>query len=100
MKYAIIQDIDSGLEFPVFCLAPRTHEEMATAWRPDPQKRRVVSAGFCYFTRHQVTTYGHSQSLNLGPRQDDARIIAAYYRATLLSNNPDNHLGSSNTVPL
>lgn len=82
MKYLFIRDAE-GLEFPVFCLAPKTHAEMATAWRRNDQSK-VVSAGFCEFGPFgQVATFGFSTSLNLGPRADDARLIAAFYKAGL-----------------
>jgi hypothetical protein len=87
MKYLIIRD-EHGLETPVFCLAPKTHEQMATAWRRDANSR-VVSAGFCEIfptlpdEMPRVRTFGFSSSLNIGPRPQDARIIAGFYKLTV-----------------
>lgn len=81
MKYLMIQDGD-GLEFPVFCLAPRTHAEMAKAWRRNDSSR-VLSGGFVEFLPEGVRCFGFSSSLNLAPRERDARIIAAFYKAQL-----------------
>lgn len=81
MKYIIVRE-QQGLETPVFCLAPRTHAELATAWRRD-DSRCIVSAGFVEFLPEGVRTFGRSTSLNLGPRPHDARLIAAFYKATL-----------------
>lgn len=90
MKYLIIQGED-GAEFPVFCCAPQTHADMARAWRRTPASR-VVSAGFCSIIVSPngddaavpvwVATYGRSESLNLHPRKEDARLIAAFLHAT------------------
>ncbi len=86
MKYLIIRD-QHGQEFPVFCLAPKTHEQMAAAWRRD-ETCRVVSAGFCEFIQTAVhgmcvRTFGFSSSLQLYPRPQDARLIAAFYKVTV-----------------
>lgn len=81
MKYLIIRDLE-GMEFPVFCLAPLKHEQMATAWRRD-EGMRVVSAGFVEFGPAGVRTFGYSDSLNLYPRPQDARLIATFYKVTL-----------------
>lgn len=85
MKYLIIQPAD-GAPFAVFCCAPQTHAEMARAWRRTPASR-VLSAGYCSIVAQigapaLVTTYGHSASLNLGPREEDAPLIAAFLTAT------------------
>ncbi|HSV93123.1 MAG TPA: hypothetical protein VLH81_08600 [Desulfobacterales bacterium] len=92
MKYLIIRD-QHGQEFPVFCLAPKTHEQMATAWlgarnsrglpAEAPCEGRVIAAGFVEFLPAGVRVFGHSTSLNLYPRPQDAQLIAAVYRATL-----------------
>lgn len=107
MKYIIFDDPQAG-EFAVFCLAPQTHAQMATAWRRDPT-RRVVSAGFCEFVapvsprmtgenrgqppggEHAATrpctivrVFGRSESLNLGNRgAKDAALITAMYLGTV-----------------
>ncbi len=81
MKYIIVQEED-GMQVPVFCFAPKLHTDLATAWRRTPASR-VVSAGFVEIHPNGVRTFGFSTSLNLGPRQQDAQIIAAFYKATL-----------------
>lgn len=82
MKYLMIEDA-TGLRFPVFCCAPQTHADMATAWRRD-DSRKVCSAGFvCFYADGTAETFGASASLNLRPRPEDAAIITAFYRATL-----------------
>lgn len=97
MKYIIIQD-ELGGEFAVFCLAPQTHAEMATAWRRDTT-RRVVAAGFCEFlsTGHAIV-FGRSDSLNLGNRgtQDAAMITAMYLGTVEMARRSD---GSSARTP-
>ena len=83
MKYIVLKD-ERGGEFAVFCLAPQTHAEMATAWRRDTT-RRVVAAGFCEFlsTGHAIV-FGQSDSLNLGNRgTQDAALISAMYLGTV-----------------
>jgi len=82
MKYIIITD-EIGVEFPVFCLAPQSHQELATAWRRN-DSLRVVSAGFVEFAADgSATVFGRSTGLNLGPRPQDARIISTFYHLTL-----------------
>lgn len=81
MKYLIIRDAH-GVEFPVFCVAPQTHAEMATAWRRS-DSNRVVAGGFVELLPACVRVFGHSTSLALYPRPQDAQLIAAFYRATL-----------------
>ncbi len=93
MKYIVIAPAD-GEPFPVFCCAPQSHAEMASAWRRTPASR-VLSAGFFYVAACwppsvvNVATYGRSESLNLGPRPEDARLIAAAIATTLCLNAPD-----------
>lgn len=83
MKYIMIADLESGVPFPAFCMAPVTHRELAAKWRRD-DSRRVVSAGYCRFLADgKVETLGESTSLGLKPAPDDARLIEAYYRSTL-----------------
>lgn len=94
MKYIIIED-ERGGEFPVFCLAPQKHAEMATAWRRD-ETRRVVAAGFCEFisplageTAWGVRVFGESDSLNLGNRgAKDEALISVMYHGTLAMAKP------------
>lgn len=82
MKYIFIRR-PNGDEFPVFCLAPQKHSEMATAWRRD-DRSQVVSAGFCEFLPAGIVrVFGRSDSLNFGPRPGDAATISAYYLGTL-----------------
>lgn len=95
LKYIVIRDEHTGLEFPVFAPAPVTHADMAAAWRRDPEQRRVVGAGFCQLTSTHAVTYGHSTSLQLGPRAEDARLIAAFATVTAKL-NPCDHAGSLN----
>jgi hypothetical protein len=87
MKYLIIKDAESGFTFPVFCVAPQTHADLATAWRRS-DARQVMSAGFvCFYADGSAETFGESVSLRLRPRPEDAAIITAFYRATLQSAN-------------
>lgn len=83
MKYLIIQEAD-GTEFPVFCCAPQTHAELATAWRRTGP-RKVVAAGFVEFRASGVAVvFGRSDSLDLGPRPDrDAALITAMHLGTV-----------------
>lgn len=81
MKYIILRESD-GIEFPVFCLAPKTHADMAAAWRRD-DRLHIVSAGFVEFLPEGVRTFGFSTTLHLAARERDARLIAAFYKAQL-----------------
>jgi hypothetical protein len=82
MKYLIIQESD-GSEFPVFCVAPLTHAQLAAAFRPD-DRRRVVAAGFVEFLASGAAlVFGRSESLQLGPRPKDAALITALTMATV-----------------
>lgn len=90
MKYIIIRPED-GTEFPVFCVAPKTHADLATAWRRN-DRSTIVAAGFVDFgpfpSTGQVATFGESVSLKMGPRPQDARIISTFYRTTLATAVP------------
>ena len=94
LKYVMVREESSGIEFPVFACAPVTHEAMATAWRRN-DSRRVVSAGFCQLTATHAITYGYSMSLRMGPRDEDARLIAVFTRVTCRLDSND-HQGAAN----
>lgn len=81
LKYLVLREA-TGVEFPVFCTGLQTHAELATAWLVGPARRRVVSAGFVRFAAEGVTVCGHSESLDLAPRPQDARLIAVCAHAT------------------
>jgi hypothetical protein len=104
MKYVMIRNA-RGNEFPVFCLAPQTHADLAAAWRRD-DRSQVVGAGFVEFVMGYTDpenpaltpdgkpatsvmfarTFGHSESLQLSPRPQDAGIITAFYLGTVAMN--------------
>jgi hypothetical protein len=81
MKYVFLLHPD-GTEFPVFCLAPTSHRELAA---PHVAAGcRPVSAG--YLRVHaggSITTGDESITLGLKPRPEDARLLTALYTATL-----------------
>lgn len=87
MKYIIYREADGG-EFPLFCLAPVSHRDLAglaTAARPG---RTVVSAGFVEITEVAAGSlarcFGASESLGLAARPEaDSRLIGALYSATI-----------------
>lgn len=82
MKYVMIQRAN-GTEFPVFCLAPQTHLELAGAWCRDTA-HRPVAAGFCEFLpTGQAIVFGRSHSLQLENRPADAAVISMFYKATV-----------------
>lgn len=81
MKYLIAQRKDDA-EQPVLFTAPLSHRAMADMLELEGYK--ILSAGFCRFERGAtVTTHDRSESLNLGPRPQDAQLIGTFYRATL-----------------
>lgn len=100
MKYVIIQEPD-GSEFPVFCVAPQTHAELATAWRRN-DSRKVVAAGFVEFlATGAALVFGRSTSLDLGPRPRDAALITTFTMATLTMARSDeaSEVGSAGRPP-
>lgn len=83
MKYIILREPD-GSEFPVFCLAPQTHAELAAAWQSRGPARRPVAAGFVEFLASGAAiVFGYSDSLRLGPRPADAALITAMHMGTV-----------------
>lgn len=80
MKYVVVQN-PSGFERVFLALAPVTHADLAAAFAHAPD--RVVSAGFVQLAVEGIRTFGRSDSLNVGPRPRDARLIDAMYRSTL-----------------
>ena len=76
MKYVFFAN---ALE-PAFCVAPDTHARLAAR---NAGKGAPVSAGYVEFLPTGVRTFGHSHSLELGPRPGDAQLIAAFYKQTL-----------------
>jgi hypothetical protein len=87
MKYIIIRRPD-GTEHVYGCMCPDTHAELATAHRRNDASV-VVAAGFCEFItangRTIVQTFGRSESLNLGRRSEDAKLIEVSYNLTVES---------------
>jgi hypothetical protein len=83
MKYVILRPVAGGVDFPVFCVNPLTHEKLAAAFAPACVP---ISAGFCevYATtpRAKWRTFGFSNSLGLEPGKLDAAIIEGLSNAT------------------
>jgi len=68
MKYVIIDDPSIiGLEQPIMFEDSFAHSNFAK-WNPK-------SAGFVAIENGEYHTYGFSESLQMGPRPEDARII-------------------------
>ena len=80
MKYIIVEDQTTGLEHAILfpSIDIMSHKELA---RRIPLK--TTSAGFVTIIKDKAHTYGESISLNMKPRQEDARIIDE-----LLGENP------------
>ncbi len=83
MKYVIVRE-RSGVERILFCFTPTTHHELAQVFGR-ATGAEPVSAGFVEFLGAQARTYGESVSLDLKPRDQDARLISALYRATAVT---------------
>jgi hypothetical protein len=84
VKYIIVRN-PAGFERVFFALSPVAHSDLAAAFAREPD--RVVSAGFVEFYveayANCVRTFGRSESLNLEPRPQDARLIGVLTHATL-----------------
>ncbi len=83
LKYVVMQDT-GGSERILFCVVPFTHFDLAVAFQ-HRNGLRAVSAGFVEFTAAGARAFGRSESLNLGARPGDSRLIGAFYRATAIS---------------
>lgn len=82
MKYIMIREA-SGAEFPKFCCAPDTHRELWALHYAAKAGRSVLSAGFyTELPAGAIRTFGRSESLDLGPRPQDAAILQAWISAT------------------
>lgn len=87
MKYIILHPTNqAGLTQILFAVAPTTHAELAAKYA---ETHKPTSAGFCDFrdgpvpARPSVRVFGRSTSLNLGPAEGDARLIAQMVTTTL-----------------
>lgn len=87
MKYITVQLFDScsldikkdvvAVLFPI--VDGLSHKDVASLHRAG--QRAVKSAGFCEvdFERKLVLVYGESETLKMGPNQNDGDIIAGYF---------------------
>jgi hypothetical protein len=87
MKYVVIKEPEGTLQ-PVFAAGILTHRELAAALIAARPGRTAASAGFVDFTadadgRRVVSTFGRSDSLELGPAPDDAALICCLVNATV-----------------
>jgi hypothetical protein len=78
MKYLIIQIQD--FRFPVPFPDLLSHADLAAGYKSKPHCK-IVSAGFFSSENTEdgpvATTYGHSDSLNLGRKPEDAKLLTA-----------------------
>ena len=91
LKYIIIAE-PTGAEVALFCLAPTKHLDLALMAQGHRPGRKVVAAGFVDFTYRApapgqgcelvAITHGASDSLNLAPREHDARFLTVFARQT------------------
>lgn len=81
LKYVLYREVD-GTERAAFCLAPTSHLELATTLQLYRAGRVIVSAGFVEFVAGVARTHGYSDSLNLAPRDEDARWLTAFAKVT------------------
>ena len=81
MKYVAVQHPVTGtIEF--HCSMLKKHEEIAAPYVARGYTAR--SAAFLRFLPgERFETFGQSTSLGLGPHADDARMLSAFYSATL-----------------
>lgn len=74
-KYIMIEWM--GIETPILFPAWVQHADIASAILRSRPGCSLISAGFFSVGDNQeVSTFGHSQSLNLNSREEDARFIA------------------------
>lgn len=72
MKYVIFKHKD--LLMPVIIPDHVTHSQVKL------EESEIVSAGFFKVDRFGlITTYGNSESLKIGPREDDYKILEAVF---------------------
>lgn len=83
LKYIIIAESD-GQEVAFFCLGQTKHLELALMAQSYKQGRKLVSAGFVEFAGGEATTHGYSDSLDLHPRDEDARFLTVFARHTAM----------------
>jgi hypothetical protein len=86
MKYIILRSPEGA--FAAVCSpAHFTHADLAQPYLA--QGYTAQSAGFLRFLPEgRFETFGHSESLHLEPHGDDARLLSAFYTATLALNAP------------
>ncbi len=83
MKYVVFQHQQSGRMEIRLAPAPTTHRQLAKEL--EPLGFKPVSAGFARFLPDgRFEACGYSTSLNLTPHADDARLLSAFYTATIL----------------
>ncbi len=81
MKFLTLQR-QGGPKIPVLFAGDISHADVAAIFAAD--RYATLSAGFVRFGRlGTVETLDRSTSLNLGPAEDDAALIGAFYRVTL-----------------
>lgn len=80
MKYVVLHHPSRG---PIVVAGLNLkHDELATPWLA--QKFTAQSAGFFrLLERERFECFGWSDSLKLGPHADDARLLSAFYSASL-----------------
>ncbi len=83
LKYIILRE-RTGEESARFALAPTKHLDMALEAQAHRPGRTIVAAGFVEFTGSEARTYGHSESLNIGTRSEDAAFLSIFAKQTAL----------------
>lgn len=81
LKYIIIREGD-GPEIPMFTLVPITHRELMKYILASKPRAAAVSAGFVEWVQGEARTYGRSESLDIGPRPEDAKFFTVFARQT------------------
>lgn len=81
MKYVVLQNLNTGrLEFRIGLLVD--HDLLAAPLITLGYVLR--SAGYLRFLENErFETFGRSENLNIGTHPDDARMLSAFYSATL-----------------
>lgn len=70
-KYIIVEDRESGLEFPVLFSEFMVHRAVAEKFG-----YHVIAAGFCYINDSgEYECYGESTSLKIKSRLEDSRLL-------------------------
>jgi hypothetical protein len=82
LKYIIFTDPAGLGEQARLCLAPVKHLTLALEAQARSHGRQIVAAGFVEWVDGEARTSGFSDSLNLGPRPEDAAFLTVFARQT------------------